>query len=67
MHISDGNQLHMVMLVAHHEFGGHSRFKGQAADSLPLVRVGHGLVSNDQPLTSGFPKVPDVPPPGNIL
>ena len=55
------------MLVAHHEFGGHSRFKGQAADSLPLVRVGHGLVSNNQPLPSGFPKVPDVPPPGKIL
>ena len=55
------------MLVAHHEFGGHSWLKGEAADSLPLVWVGHGLVPNDQPLTSGFPKVPDVPPPGNIL
>ena len=67
MHISDGNQLHMVMLVAHHEFGGHSGLKGQAADSLPLVRVGHSLVPNDQPFPSGFPKVPDVPPPKKIL
>ena len=62
-----GNQVHMIMFIVHHEFGGHSWLKGQAADSLPLVRVGHGLVSNDQPFPSGFPKVPDVPPPGNIL
>ena len=57
----------MIMFVSYHKFGGHRGLKGQAADSLPLVRVGHGLVSNNQPLTSGFPKVPDVPPPGNIL
>ena len=57
----------MIMFVSYHKFGGHSWLKGEAADSLPLVRVGHSLVPNDQPLTSGLPKVPDVPPPKNVF